>query len=320
MNLRRKLLIYPLGLTVVSPYSFAQPGWPNKPIKIVVPATAGGVTDIIARVIVDKLKSYISSPIVIENKGGAGTQIGTEFVARAEPDGYTFLLGVTQAFTILPNIRKLSYTIENFDPVAGVAEYAAMVILKKELGVNNLGEFITLAKNNPGKLTWGTAGIGSSGHINGEQLKKHANIDLLHVPYKASAESVTALVSGEVDMIIDPTGLNLVTSNKATGVACFSSHRHPLLPHIPAITEFKDLKVELPVNGWCLLAPKGTNKHIVETMNNYIQQILNDPVVREKMIGVSAFPRYFSAQELIKTVNISKEHHKEILEKINIKP
>jgi tripartite-type tricarboxylate transporter receptor subunit TctC len=315
---RRNLLAVPLLATGISSIVLAQTTWPNRPIKFVVPFGAGGPTDIMARALSEKMKSYLNVSIIVENKPGGTGQIGTESVMRAAPDGYTFLVGVTQNFTILPNIRKVPYDIDSFDIIAGIADYAAIITVKKELGVRTLNDLIRYARNNPGKLTWGSTGIGSASHVNGEQMKKHAEIDMLHVPYKSAADAVTGFLSGEIDILIDAAGIPLIDSGRAIGLANFANRRHPEVPNIPAITEFKEFKVGLPNNAWHVMAPLGTPVEILRVMSEFIEKSVNDKDTSDKLLKAGGFPKYTPGPELKQTMIQSRSYFKSILSSITI--
>jgi tripartite-type tricarboxylate transporter receptor subunit TctC len=319
MNInRRNLLAVPLLATSISSTGLAQTTWPNRPIKFVVPFGAGGPTDIMARALSEKMKSYLNVSIIVENKPGGTGQIGTESVMRAAPDGYTFLVGVTQNFTILPNIRKVPYDIDSFEIIAGIADYAAIITVKKELGVRTLNDLIKYAKSNPGKLTWGSTGIGSASHVNGEQMKKHAGIDMLHVPYKSAADAVTGFLSGEIDILIDAAGIPLIEDGRAIGLANFANRRHPEVPNIPAITEFTEFKVGLPNNAWHVMAPLGTPAEIISVMSRFIEKSVNDKETSDRLLKAGGFPKYTPGPELKQSMIQSRSYFKSILSSINI--
>lgn len=318
MNYRRKLLQGSVAFPLFPGVSYAQ-GWPNKPVKFVVPYPAGGVTDVIGRSILERIPKYISgSSFIIENKPGGSTQIGVEAASQSDPDGHTFLLTLTQSFSVLPHIRKLNFSLDNFEVVSGVAEYAGFIIVRSGLNVKTLSEFIDLAKKNPGKLTYGSAGIGSFAHVYGEQFKKYTNTDLLHVPYKGSAELTTAVMSGEIDMFIVPTDSNLLKSGRAVVLSCFANRRHPELPNVPSILE-AGIKVDLPWNGWGIFAPKGVSKEIIDKLNFAIEKILAEEEVIERFQRSLTFPKFVPGSNLKRSINSSNEFYKNIVQSLEIK-
>jgi tripartite-type tricarboxylate transporter receptor subunit TctC len=318
MNIKRKLLYLAL-LAMLGSNAFSQPVYSNKPVKIIVPATAGGSTDVLARVVADKLRNNIEgSNFVIENKPGGTTQIGTEFVSKSDPDGYTLLLSTSLSFTILPNTRKVPYELDNFEIVGGLAEYTAVVLVRSSLGVKNFNELISYAKKNPNKLTWGSGGLSSTGHIHGEQLKKHAEIDITHVPYKGSAEAINALMAGEVDIVIDGTGLNLIETGKILPIITFAPQRHPSLPNIPAITE-TNIKIELPTVSWSLMAPKGTPNDVIVRLSKTLEKVMSEKDTAEKVLQVSAFAGYVPPNKYRQSLVNARNYYKSLLESINFK-
>lgn len=321
MNLRRQMILGGISFPFISLANTPNAQiWPNKPVKIVIPYPAGGVTDVIGRTILERITKHIpGGSFIIENRPGGSTQIGVEAVSNSAPDGYTFLLTLTQSFSILPHIRKLPYSLENnFEIINGVAEYAGFVIVRSGLNVTTLGEFLDLARKNPGKITYGSAGIGSFAHIYGEQLKKYAGIDMLHVPYKGSAELTTAVLAGEIDMFIVPTDSNILRSGRATVLACFANKRHPELPNIPTIGE-AGIKVDLPWNGWGFFAPKGTPSEIIDTFNLAIEKIMQENEVIERFSKSLTFPKFISSNQMKRHIQSSSTFYKSLLNNLEIK-
>jgi tripartite-type tricarboxylate transporter receptor subunit TctC len=258
-------------------------------VRFVVPFPPGGNSDTLARVLADRLKDVLKANIVVENRPGGTTQIGTEAVARAEPDGYTMLLAAATSFTVLPNLRKLPFEAASFDFSGGIADYVAIVTARNGLGVKTLPELVALAKRQPGKLTWGSAGQASAGHIYGEMLKRAAGIDMLHVPFKGSADLVTGLIGEQIDLIIDGVGLGLARSGRAVALAAFFDRRHPELPDVPSLRDLADtgLKIDLPAGGWGLAFPRGTPPPIVEQVGTALERMLAEPETREKLLRAS---------------------------------
>jgi tripartite-type tricarboxylate transporter receptor subunit TctC len=297
----------------------AQSRWPEKPVRFVVPFPPGGNSDALARAIADRLRERLATPIVVDNRPGGTTQVGTEAVARAEPDGYTMLLAAATSFTILPNLRKLPYDLNaNFEFAGGIADYIAIVTARKGLGVRTLGELIELAKKQPGKLTWGSAGQASAGHIYGEQIKKHAGIDMLHVPFKGSADAATALVGEQIDLIIDGVGLGLARSGRAVALATFFSARHPELPDVPAINE-TGITVELPVGGWGIAFPKGTPAAIVSQVGAALEKTLVEPETKERLLRASVVGVWTPPVEYRRGLEKARGYYADLLQSIGMK-
>jgi len=306
-------------LAAAAPGALAQGRWPERPIKLVVPFPPGGNSDVLGRTLADRLRDVLQATVIVDNRPGGTTQVGTDAVARAEPDGYTMLLAAATAFTMLPNLRKLPYELDaNFEIAGGVAEYIALVTARKGLGVKTLAEFIDLAKRQPGKLTWGSAGQASAGHLFGEMLKKAAGIDMLHVPFKGSADASTALVGEQIDMVIDGTGLALARSGRAVALATFFGQRHPELPDVPAVTE-SGLPLTLPPGGWGLAFPKGTPAPIVAQTGAALEKILAEPETRDKLLRASIVAQWTPPAQYRTALQGGRRIYGELLQSIGMK-
>lgn len=318
---RRRLVVAAAAAPLAGalPASHAQGAWPDKPIRFIVPFPPGGNSDALARIVADRLREHVKATYVVENRPGGTTQIGIEAAARAEPDGHTMLLATATSFTVLPNLRKVPYDLDaNFEIAGGIAEYIAIIGVRKGLGVKTLGEFVELARRQPGKLTWGSAGQASAGHIYGEMLKKHAGIDLLHVPYKGSADAGTALAGEQVDMIIDGVALGLARSGRAVPLATFFSARHPELPDVPAITE-TGVAIELPVGGWGIAFPKGTPAVAVSRTGEALEKLLAEPQTRDRLIRASVVAQWSPPAEYRQALGRARGYYAELLRSIGMK-
>jgi tripartite-type tricarboxylate transporter receptor subunit TctC len=318
----RRTLLAATGAGVIAaatPGAFAQGRWPERPVKLVVPFPPGGNSDVLGRTLADRLRDVLQATIVVDNRPGGTTQVGTDAVARAEPDGYTMLLAAATAFTMLPNLRKLPYELDtHFELAGGVAEYIALVTARKGLGVKTLAEFIELARRQPGKLTWGSAGQASAGHLYGEMLKKAAGIDMLHVPFKGSADAATALVGEQIDMIIDGTGLGLARGGRAVALATFFGKRHPELPDVPAVTE-SGLPLTLPPGGWGIAFPKGTPAPIVAQTGAALEKILAEPETRDKLLRASIVAQWTPPAQYRTALQGGRAIYGELLRSIGMK-
>jgi len=320
---RRRLL----AAAAAAPLAAALPGgaraqarWPDRPIRFVVPFPPGGNSDVLARTLAERLREHLGgASILVDNRPGGTTQVGTEAVARSEPDGHTMLLAAATSFTVLPNLRKLPFELDaNFEIAGGIADYMAIVTVRKGLGVKTLGEFVELARRQPGKLTWGSAGSASAGHIYGEQLKKHAGIDMLHVPFKGSADAATALVGEQVDMIIDGVGLGLARGGRAVALATFFGRRHPEMPDVPAITE-TGVKVELPAGGWGVAFPKGTPQPVLQQMGAALEKTLAEPETRDRLLRASVIAMWTPAADYRRALLSARGYYADLLQSIGMK-
>lgn len=241
-------------------------------------------------------------------------------MARAEPDGYTMLLAAATTYTVLPNLRKLPFDPETgFDFAGGVADYVAIVTARSSLGVKSLGDFVTLAKRQPGKLTWGSAGVASAGHLYGEIIKQQAGIDMLHVPFKGSADAAGALLGGQIDLIIDGVGLAMAKNGQAVALASFFQRRHPDLPNVPALPE-TGLGIELPAGGgWGIAFPKATPRAIVEQVGVALERIMAESETRERLLKASVVAIWTPATEYRAALTQARDYYAKLLKTAGIR-
>jgi len=296
----------------------AQSEWPRRPIRLVVPFPPGGSSDMLGRVYAERLRAVLEATVVVENRPGGTTQVGTEIVSRAEPDGYTLLQGSATAFAVLPNLRKVPYDPANgFEVVGGIAEYVAIVTVRKELGVKTLAELIGLARREPGKLAFGSAGLASVGHLSGEILKREAGIDMLHVPFRGSGELVPALIGGQIDLFIDGVGLGAATSGRAVPLAAFSEFRHPALPELPSLAE-AGVETELPTGGWGIMVPRGTPPEIVARLSEATEKVVTDPGTAEELLRAGIVARWIAPDVYRKRLDEARVFYAEFLPSIGL--
>ena len=267
--------------------------WPSQPIKLVVPYPAGGGTDFFARTIGAKLSEQLGQQVVIENKPGAATIIGAESVARAQPDGYTVLLGDTATFAVNPSLyKKLPYDpIKDFEPVTLTGRFALLLVANSALPVNNAKELIALAKARPGELNYGSPGPGSPHHLAMELLKQRTGINVVHVPYKGAAPAVQDLLGGQIPMMfLDlAAGGPLIKSGKIKALAVASPKRIAPLPDVLTLDEAGVSDFE----AWAwqgLVVPAKTPKAIVDRLNDAYAKAIADPVVRQKIVDAGIDP------------------------------
>lgn len=293
--------------------------YPNRPIRFIVPLTPGGGNDVLARVIAARMTPVVGQPVVVENKPGAGGNIGTEYAARQPSDGYTILMTSPTHVMNANFYLKLPYDpIRDFSPVSLVAMIPFVLTVNASSPAQNLKELIALAKAQPGKLTFGTAGIGTPHHISTEMLRKMTGIELVHVPYKGAAGIVAALVGNEISMTIGAINSLLphIRSGKLRPLAVAATARTPLLPEVPTIAEAGALPGYAMDSWFGVLAPAGTPAEIVARLNTEINRIVLDPVIakeRLEPIGlepVGTTPERFGEvlrDELVKWARVAKE-------------
>lgn len=279
-----------LGALAAAPAA-AQETWPVKPIRIVVPYTPGGLTDILARLVAQKASATLGQAIVVENRPGAGTAIGAEFVAKAAPDGYTLLLTGTTTLTTNPIlIKKLSYKVSDFTPVALVGMVPFIAVAHPSIPANNLKELVAYAKSNPGKISYSTSGQGTSSHLVAALFESVTGTKLTDVPYKGTNPALLAVLSGEVGMTFDGVTVYIphVQAGKLKAIALLDEKRMNALDKVPTMVEsgYKDAVAR----AWFgILAPANTPKIAISRMNEAVQKALSEPDVIAKLREVNAY-------------------------------
>ena len=280
------------GAVLLRPDPVHAQAYPNRPIKIVVPFPAGGPTDGMARIISDRLGAVLGQSIIIENRGGgAGGSVGAKVVASADPDGYTILLTPGGSLTTGPAVHKnLGYDpLKAFVPVGLVMETPQVVSVHPDLPVKTMAELVTYAKANPGKISFGSQGFGVGPHLMLELFKLEAGIKMTHVPYRGTAPMLTALLTGEVQLAIDPTTTSLthIQSGKIRALAVAAATRTPALPDVPTTIEAGYPKLVSPF--WLgVVAPAGTPPAIVAKLNAAFREALGAPETRDRLANFGA--------------------------------
>lgn len=274
-------------LAATAPQALAQAaGYPNKTIKIVVPFAVGGIADTFARVIGQKLSDAWGQPVVVENKTGAGGNIGADLVAKAAPDGYTLLLSNIGTHAVNVHLMKSMPfdPVKDFVPIAHVLDAEGLMVVHPDVKAKTVGEVIALAKAAPGKLTYGSGGTGTTSHLAGEMFKSAAGVNIVHVPYKGNAPAITDLVGGQTTMAFAtmPTVMPMVKAGRLRAIAVIGPSRAAALPDVPTVAESG-----LPgfaVSNWIgLFAPAGTSPEIVKRVNAEVQKIMQSPEVVKRL-------------------------------------
>ena len=281
-------------------------GYPSRPIRVVVPFPAGGPTDTMARIVSDRLGQVLGQSIVIENRGGgAGGSIGAKFVASSDPDGYTVLITPGGSLTTGPAVHKnLGYDpLKAFVPVGLVMETPQAVSVHPDLPVKTMAELVAYAKANPGKISFGSQGFGVGPHLMLELFKLEAGIKMTHVPYRGTAPMLTALLTGEVQLVIDPTTTSLVhiQSGKIRPLAIAGPTRTPALPDVPTTAEAGYPKLSSPF--WLgVVAPAGTPPAIVAKLNAAFREALGAPETRDRLANFGAEAKIGTPEEFGKLI------------------
>jgi tripartite-type tricarboxylate transporter receptor subunit TctC len=272
------------GLIAAAPIASAD-DYPSRPIRLLHGFAAGGAADTLSRIMANGLSKKLGQPIVVEAKPGAGGNIAAEAIAKAAPDGYTIGL-VTGAHAIsAATYKSLPYQpAESFDMISTLVYYALVIAVRSDYPAKSLGELIAIAKEKPGSLSFGSVGFGSTHHLAGELLNAMAGIDMVHIPYRGDGQSVTALLGGEVPVVIGTPVLLApqIQSGAIRGLAVTSPTRTALLPNVPTVQEAGIKGYD--VRTWAgLLAPKGTPPAIIAALNSATLEVLKDPLVRQRL-------------------------------------
>jgi tripartite-type tricarboxylate transporter receptor subunit TctC len=261
--------------------------WPDKPVKLILPYAPGGATDLIGRPWAEKLTQEFKQQFVVENRGGASGMIGTEAVAKAAPDGYTFLLTPNAPLSVLPSMRQTPYDpVKSFMPVARVGDLVCGFVIHPSVGVKNFKEMVEYAKKNPGKLVYGSAGQGTSTHLRIETLKFRAGIDILHVPYRGSADALNDLLPGTIHMMNEINVIPHVKAGKLTLLNINHSSRHPDFPDVPTLNEHGVANADVPI-WYSIFAPVGTPVDIVTKLNAKVVEVAGTDDMKARMRGIN---------------------------------
>ncbi|MBW8720500.1 MAG: tripartite tricarboxylate transporter substrate binding protein [Polaromonas sp.] len=302
---------------VVIPTS-AQTSWPTRPVKIVVPFAPGGTTDILARAMAPELSKAFGQPFVVENRAGAGGNIGADVVAKSAPDGYTLLMGTVGTHGINKSLySKMAYDPQkDFAPITLVAGVPNVMVVNTEkakaAGINNVTDFIRAAKAKPGTFNMASSGNGTSIHLAGELFKTMSGTYMTHFPYSGSGPALLALVGGDMDVMFDnlPSSMQLIKSGKLKALAVTSSERSAALPDVPTMEQAGGPAMKgFDASSWFgLLAPAGTPPDIINRIQQEAAKALNTPAIKEKLLAQGAIPSGNTPQQF--TAFINAEHKK----------
>ena len=317
MSTRRHVLASASLLTLLGPASVlsarAQTGWPNKPVRIVVPFAAGGTTDILARAIAPELQRVFGQPFVVDNKPGAGGNNGSAEVAKSPNDGYTLLMGTVGTHAINPSLYpKMPYdAVKDFAPVTLVAGVPNVVVMNpasaQKYGVNNVADLIRAAKANPGRLNVASSGNGTSIHLAAELFKSLTGTFMLHLPYRGSGPALIDLMAGNVDLMFDnlPSAMPHIKSGRLKALAVTSGQRSQALPDLPTVAEAGGpLLRNYEASSWFgLLAPAGTPADIVSRVQQETAKALATPAIKERLLAQGAIPSGMSPADFARFID-----------------
>ncbi|MDN3919182.1 tripartite tricarboxylate transporter substrate binding protein [Pelomonas sp. PFR6] len=290
-----------LTLALMATGAMAQGGYPNKPITLIVPTAAGGTTDIAARMLAEPLGKALGQTIVVDNRGGANGVIGAVAVKRAEPDGYTLLMQYSGYHVITPNVTRQApqWKPEDLQAVANVLSAPQLIVVREGLPAKTLGELVTQAKANPGKLSYGSSGIGSLQHVTGAMLEQQAGIEMIHVPYKGTGPTLQDLLGGQLDMSFGtpPPFMPHVQAGKLRALAVTGKSRLPSLPNVPTAAEAGLPKLDA-TSWFAVFAPAKTPQPIIDRLTTEIAKIMATPAFKQKAAEQGAVAEYMNPQQL----------------------
>ena len=324
MRFIQRLFICALCLgAMTSPISFTQSNYPSKPINFIVPYGAGGGADSRSRQIALKMSVILKQPIIVDNKPGAGGNIGTEFIARAAPDGYTIGMGnfapMAVNKTLFGNLRYDPET--DITPIVLIEKGPLVLVVNPSSPYKTVQDIVAAAKAKPGTLTFSSGGIGGSHHLSAELFEQNAGIEMIHVPYKSGSAGLTDLMAGNVTMMFDQmySAMPSIKAEKIRAIAITSKKRSPLLPSIPSFSEIAYPKVEV-LNWQGLIAPKGTPKAIIDKLNAAANEALQDPALRELMLSQGNEIGGGSPADFASLVKAESAKWSAVVKTANIKP
>jgi tripartite-type tricarboxylate transporter receptor subunit TctC len=304
-SIRRRLIACAAAAAALLPLAAFAQGYPAKPVRLIVPFAPGGTTDVLARLVGQELGEALGQQFVVENRPGAGGNIGTEAAARSAPDGYTLVMSFDGTMAINPSTyAKLAFDPQrDLAPVANVAQVPLLFVVHPGVAARTIGEFVALAKASPGRINYSSAGNGSTGHLTGELFKARARIDMVHVSYKGGGQAVQDLLGGQIQMVVTalPTVEGHLKGGKLRALAFTSAQRVPGAPEVPTLAESGFAGFEV-VSWYGILAPAGTPQEIVRRLNAEINRILRLPAVRDRLAALGAEPTGGTPEQFAETI------------------
>lgn len=296
--------------------------YPTKAVRLVVPFAAGGPSDVVARTIAQKLGEALAQPVLVENKPGAGGNIGTDFVAKAAPDGYTIVMGVVGPVAVNPSLfGNLPYNpVSDFAPITQAVSITNLLVVRSDFPVNTVRDLIEHGRRHPGRLSAGTGGAGTAGHMSSELFRAMAKIDMVVIPYKGAAPAVNDLLGGQVSMVFEgmPSTVAHIKAGKLKAIAVTTSKRSSLLPNVPTIGE-SGLQGYETSNWYGFLAPARTPKPIIDRLHNEIVKILATPDVKEKLAAQGAEVIANTPQEFADNIKTDIEKWRRVVKETGAK-
>ena len=323
---RRTRQVFKTGLIAVAVFGMgtaeAQQNYPVRPVRLVVPSSPGGGTDITARIIAPKLGEHLGQQVIVENRAGAGTMIGGEFVARAAPDGYTLLMGISTLAINPAMYRKVPYdALKDFAPVSQVVTLPNILVTHPSLPVRSVKELIAFAKARPGEINFASAGVGTNPHLSMELFISMTGLKMIHVPYKGSGQGVIDVLAGHVSVMAPSilTALGYVKSKRLRALGVTSAKRASGALDIPTIAEAGVPGYEA-VQWFGVLAPAGTSREIIARLHREVVRTVQTPEVRQRLVNDGADPVGSSPQEFAAFLHSETTKWAKVAKEVGIKP
>lgn len=324
IDFRELALVGTLALTALVPFSAGAQdaaNWPNRPVTMVIPYPPGGTSDVVGRILAQRLREELGQTFIAENKAGAATAIGATAVARAPKDGYTVLLSAGTTFTVIPHLNdKLQYKLEDFEPVAAVCTVPFAFVVKKDFPAKDLREYIAYGKANPGKINNATNGQGSMVHLLGEMIATGLDLKMTQVHYKGAAPATMDMMAGIVDSNVEAltSAVPNVNAGQYRALAVLSNERQPLMPNVPT---FKELGYPSIVGEtwYAVFTPVGTPKPIVDKLNAALRKITTSPGFAESMRKIGNEPKSSTPAELRDITMQQSKYWGDLIKRLNIK-
>ena len=301
--------------------AFAQ-GYPNHPIRVVVPWPPGQATDLAARMVSERLVPMLGQPLVVDNRPGAGGVIGAEAASRTQPDGYTLLAGSSGPISISPNVQKVPYDpVKDFSPISLIALNPFVLVVNPSIPANNVKALIALLKANPGKYSFSSSGSGATSHLMSVLFNSMAQVTATHVPYKGSSQSVTDVVNGQVAYTIEtvPAVLSFVKSGRLRALAVTSAKRSTAMPELPTIAEAGDLP-SYDMFGWIgFMAPAGMPREISGRLSADIRKVLQEPEIKQHFLALGLEPAGNAPDEFGEFIRTQNARYGSVVKQANVR-
>jgi tripartite-type tricarboxylate transporter receptor subunit TctC len=311
------------SLALGAPIAFAQDAYPTKPVRFIAPFPPGGTTDVLSRILAQKLGDGLGRQFVVENRPGAGGNIGHEIAAKTAPDGYTVLMSSNAALVTNPHIyKRLGFDpLNDFAPISVVAKAGPVLVVHPSVPARSVQELIALAKARPGQLNFGSGGRGTPAHVTGEIFKAATGIDIVHVAYKGGILAVTDLVAGQIEMVFSDMvpAVPQIKAGKLRPLAVTSDQRSPALPQVPTIAE-AGVKESIPETWWAVIAPKGTPGAVIKRLNGALAQIMKQPDVQERYASLGVFTVHTKPEQVTELIKIETPRIGKVLRAAGVQP